>query len=368
MASAVKEDKGLVVFSLTEAGARLGLKLIESLGEGQICLPRRLDAIPEMSQKAQYFEHWDEAFRKAFLNYSKLICIMATGIVVRSLAPLIKSKLQDPAIVVLDEKGRFAISLLSGHWGGANRLARRVANCLGGEAVITTATDVQGQPAIDQLAGDMDGKIEPLSKLKLFNRLLAEKQRIYLYSPWPVRADIASTFTWQEWTDNEAEYLEPALIISHHQTTPSEKRDIIQIRPRNLYLGIGCRKGVSLGQVKEALARVYDFFKLDHDCLAGLATIVLKQDEPALKQLAIEMKLELYCFTQIEIESLEGCYQSSDWVKQTLGVGGVCEPAAILASRMGITLVPKQKVGPVTISVAMEKSWWWDWARVKQGS
>lgn len=368
MASVIKPAQGTLVFSLTEAGARLGLKLIESLGEGRVCLPRRLDGITEPGAPVEFFEQWEEAFSQAFTRYAQIICIMAAGIVVRTLAPLIVSKLLDPAVVVVDEKGRYAVSLLSGHWGGANRLAEKVADYLGGQAVITTATDVQGQPAIDLLARDMNGLIEPFDRLKLFNRLLAEKQRIHLYSPWPLREDIAGAFSWQGWTDREAEYLEPALIISHHKALPSEEQNVIQIRPRNLYLGLGCRKGVSLEQVKEALAGVEEVFGLDIDCITGLATIDFKKEEPALKQLAAGMKLRLYSFTQSEIESLEGAYQGSDWVKQNAGVGGVCEPAAILASRKGVVLIPKQKVGPVTISVAMEKSWWWDWDQVKHGS
>lgn len=368
MASALKEDQGLAVFSLTEGGAGLGLRLVEALGEGQVFLPGRLKRMAAPVETVEYFERWDEAFSRAFASYSRIICIMAAGIVVRSLAPLIKSKQQDPAVVVLDEKGRYAVSLLSGHWGGANRLAQKVAAVLGGQAVLTTATDVQGQPAIDMLARDMNGIIDPWHRLKLFNRLLAERQRIFLYSPWPVREDIAEAFAWRDWPGNGEDYQEPALIIDYRKPADAQRRELIYLRPRNLYLGIGCRKGVSLEQVKKALARVEEVFRLDLDCAAGLATIDLKKDEPALKELAAEMKLELASFTKDEIGSLDGTYPGSDWVKQKVGVDGVCEPAAILASQTGITLIPKQKLGPVTISVAMERSWWWDWDRVKPGS
>lgn len=368
MDSGVKADKELTVFSLTESGARLAVRLVEALGEGRVCLPDRLKSVPVPKGTVEYFERWDESFQQAFAGHSPIICIMAAGIVVRSLAPLVKSKLQDPAVVVLDEQGRFAISLLSGHWGGANRLAQKVATALGGQAVLTTATDVQGQPAVDMLARDMNAIIEPFDRLKLFNRLLAEKQTVFLYSRWPMQAEVVRAFSLPEWPPDSVGFLEPALIIDHHKTFADRQRDLIHIRPRNLYLGLGCRKGVSLEQVKKALVWVEDAFELDIKCAVGLATIDVKKDEPALKQLAAEMNLGLASFTRSEIESLEGAYQGSDWVMQKVGVGGVCEPAAILASRRGIILVPKQKVGPVTISVAMEKSWWWDWDLVKPGS
>ena len=121
-----------------------------------------------------------DAFREAFAKGHNLVCIMAAGIVVRSIAPSLKGKDTDPAVVVVDEAGRFAVSLLSGHLGGANELARRVATVLGGTAVITTATDVHGLPALDLLAVAEGLTIENLAGVRLIHMALLEGRTVRL--------------------------------------------------------------------------------------------------------------------------------------------------------------------------------------------
>jgi cobalt-precorrin 5A hydrolase len=303
---------------------------------------------------------------------------MAAGIVVRSLAPLLQSKYLDPAVVVVDEKGQYAISLLSGHIGGANRLAAQVAQVLGGKAVITTATDVQGKTAADLISLDLDAIIEPPENLKIINRCLAEEQNVHLYSPWPLIEEIKSGFLWEGWPStsqfgndtyslaNEVyqdSFIEPAVIISHRRSHPEDISQYLCLKPRNLAVGIGCRRGVCYNDVYSALTGVLKNYNIDERCIKHLASIDLKADEKALNLLAEEMNVTFLTFSQEEILTLEGTYQESVWVKETIGVGGVCEPVARLACRQGITVVPKQKMGPVTISVAMERSWWLDWDR-----
>lgn len=366
MATAGRSNKGLAILSLTVGGARLAVRLQSILGEGQLMLPRRLQEELGEEPVAEYFDRFSDAFGRAFHSYSALVCIMAAGIVVRSLAPLAVSKHLDPAVVVVDEMGRFAISLLSGHWGGANQLAARVADGLGGQAVITTATDVQGKAAVDLLASEMPARVLPLEKVKIFNRRLAEGKEVYIYSPWPLKSEVKRGFAYQPWPEDSNGFREPAVVISHKAAWDFSGREIIQIRPRNLVLGLGCRKGVSLEQVKEALDQVMKLFQLDLDCVKAMASANIKAEEPALLALARQMGIEFKVFSPEEIKSLEGSFTESAWVQEIIGVGGVCEPTALLASRGGITLVPKQKRGPVTVSVAMEKSWWWVWDQVSQ--
>lgn len=348
------------VLCLTLTGSQLGLNLAASLGDCVVYIPRRLAAELRANQTVKFFDAWNTAFGEVWATHSKIICIMAAGIVVRSLASRLKSKYQDPAVVVMDENGQYAISMLSGHIGGGNELAIEAARCTGGQAVITTATDVQGQMAADLLALDIEAIIDPTDNLKIINRNLAENQPVYLYSPWPLVPAIKKGFIWREWP-GDGRFVQPAVIIGHIGQHPS-REEILWLKPRNLTVGLGCRQGVSCDELRIALDQVLARYDLDPRCIRNLASIELKADEPGLRHLAKNMGIPLLTFSRAAIQMLAGTYQESDWVKQITGVGGVCEPAARLASRQGITLVPKQKIGPVAISVAMEKSWWWDWA------
>lgn len=127
-------------------------------------------------------ENFKENLRAGFGKYDSLVCIMATGIVVRILAPLIVHKTSDPAVVVLDQKGKHAISLLSGHLGGANDLAREMAAISGGEAIITTATDVAGELSFDTFAKKYDMAIENIGQLKHISGALLAGKKVNVFT------------------------------------------------------------------------------------------------------------------------------------------------------------------------------------------
>jgi len=360
MATENRRDPGKAILCLTRSGSQLAIKLAPSMGGCPVYLPRRLAGEVADAKSLIYYDDWQTTFAMAFQEYDQLICIMAAGIVVRSLAKCMVSKYQDPGVVVVDEKGQFAVSLLAGHVGGANQLAADVARLTGGQAVITTATDVQGKTAADLLALDMEALIDPPQHLKLINRCLAENETVYIYSAWLLSPAVTRGFTWQAWHQGRDEIMRPAVIIGHSRSSDS-RPEVLWLKPRNLSVGIGCRRGVDMQEIESALERVLDQHDLDRRCVRNLASIELKTDEAGLKQLAEKMGIPVLFFSRAEIATLAGTYPESAWVQEIAGVGGVCEPAARLASRQGITLVPKQNIGPVTISVAMEKSWWWDW-------
>lgn len=413
-----RENKSTAILALTEKGAALAVTLAGRLageagssnnsngytgagtgmtgmtGNIDVYLPCRLEnrlASHKQPAKVCFFANWRESFARVFRNYGYIICIMAAGIVVRTMAPYLDSKLSDPAVVVVDEKGEFAVSLLSGHLGGANELARLAAFKLGGQPVITTATDVNQKMAVDLLAGRLNADFRPVERLKFFNRRLAEGQEVLVTSPLPVKAAAVKGFTWRAWTggrtggdlgcvtgcvtgctDNMA--AEPGaggtavvVISPYRHDFPDTARGggagVMQLLPRNLTVGIGCRRGVSLEDADKAFHHVLDEFKIVPSCVRCLATIDFKGEEAALRLLSEQLKVPLKTVTKQEINALEGTFEPSGWVQKKIGVGGVCEPAARIAAGMGITVVPKQKAGPVTISVAMEKSWWLDWDR-----
>lgn len=350
----VKDDK-IAVLALTAGGARLAEVLAKGLGDIRIYLPKRLQD-QHFPVNATYFTDWRQVASEAFKCHRRLVFIMACGIVVRTLAPWLGNKSSDPAVVVLDEKGKFAISLLSGHVGGANQLASQVAQISGGTPVITTATDVNQAPAVDLLARDVNCTPYPASRVKLFNRWLAEGEKVNLYSRWPLPEDLQRGFCYIE---KESQFTkESPMVYLTNQLVPPTEHLRLMLRPRNLVVGLGCRKGVTLQQVLTAVKTAFRLGNYSLLSLARLATVDLKLQEPALQQAAAYFKVPLVAVAREEIAKLDGQFTPSDFVQQKIGVGGVCEPAAMIASGGGQIGVPKQKLGPVTVAIAEVKLWW----------
>lgn len=352
----IARENRVAILALTVGGARLAGTLGRLLGDVQLYIPGRLCS-ESLPPDTLYFENWQQAAAEAFHRYNRLIFIMAAGIVVRTLAPLVHSKKTDPAVVVLDEKGRFAVSLLAGHLGGANGLAQKVAGLLRGTAVITTATDVNGVPAVELLARELDCEIYPAKGITLFNRLLVEGEKISLCSRWPLKPEHTTGFAYIE--GEESGETGPIVYITNQLVQPVQGPRII-LRPRNLVAGVGCRKGVSREQVVSAVKKACKLGGFSLLSLRSLATVDLKMQEPGLLEAANYFKVPLLEVTRQQIDSLDGQFTPSDFVKDRIGVGGVCEPAAITASAMGQLKVPKQKLGPVTVAIAEAKLWWWD--------
>lgn len=348
MATAVN----IAVVALTAGGASLAERISRQLGV-RVYLPVRLKEITSMS--AFYFDNFDLCVEQIFKSHRQLIFIMATGIVVRKLAALLVNKRKDPAVVVMDERANFAISLLSGHYGGANKLANQMAQLTGATPVITTATDVCQRGAVDLLAQKLQCHISPVAKIKVFNRLLVENENINLYSQWllPVNLNLKG-LTQQAWSKNLA-IIPPAVIITNRLVPTG--RDIIKLRPRNLVVGIGCRRGVTAGEVMAAVKQVFTQRKLSLLSLKKIATVDLKHDEEGLLRAAAYLKTPLAFVTRDQIASIADQYSHSRIVKKKIGVGAVCEPTAIIASHQGQLIVPKQILGRITVAVAEQVSW-----------
>jgi cobalt-precorrin 5A hydrolase/precorrin-3B C17-methyltransferase len=284
--------------------------------------------------------------KKAWEEHGGLIFIMAAGIVVRTIAPLMKDKRTDPAVIVLDENGKYAISLLSGHLGGANDRAKEIADFLGAEAVITTASDVSGLPSIDIWARDNDLVIEDWKTLPHIATRLINEGRLNVY------ADIGIALP--------GEFLrvpEPApadLLITNKKTVSSHRGErpfALTLRPKNLVIGIGCNSGTSAKEIEGAVKSVLEEKSLSFSSLRSIATIDIKTREPGLRLFAENNALEILSFSPEELNSVAGVSRSEAAFRAT-GAHAVAEPAALLASGAESLLVPKQKKGNVTVAAA----------------
>jgi cobalt-precorrin 5A hydrolase len=278
---------------------------------------------------------------------------MAAGIVVRTVAPYLQGKDRDPAVVVVDEAGQFAVSLLSGHLGGANELARRVAGILGATLVITTATDASGLPALDVLAAQSGLAIENLPVLRQIHMALLEGRCVRLVDPQEhfagVAANRADLFISAADLDAALARPGPSTVYIGCAERPFPAGWLI-LRPRNLVAGIGCHKDTPVGEIMDFLRETFRREGLSLLCLKALATIAARKNEAGLKEAARTLGVEFIWFTAEELGQI-AVPNPSPHPARHLGVAGVAEAAALRAGAVEL-VVPKRKSANVTVAVA----------------
>lgn len=320
-------------------------------------------------------ENFKENLRTGFGRYDSLICIMATGIVVRILAPLIVHKTSDPAVVVLDQKGKYAISLLSGHLGGANDLAREMAAISGGEAVITTATDVVGELSFDTFAKKHDMAIENIGQLKHISGALLSGKKVNVFTDknaaelYPELAkeqkrgmiailplsDFFKTYTIE--SNIPAVIIDERLFVSN--STDSQEAPVLYLRPRTICAGIGCKRNMEQKPIEEALLQTLKEEGIHPLSLKCIATIPLKSDEPGIIGTAANLNVPLQIIPTEEIENLDISQlgiQTSEFVASQTGVLSVSTACSYLASSKGTILRDKAKYKGITIALSKERS------------
>ncbi|MBW1745147.1 MAG: precorrin-4 C(11)-methyltransferase [Deltaproteobacteria bacterium] len=344
-----KNDK-IALWAITPKSALLARKIAESLPDAKLHLSADLN-IDDIS--ASYFERLSDAIASNFHAYTGHVFIMSTGIVVRLIASCIRSKTTDPAVVVVDEIGRHAVSLLSGHLGGANSFAIKVAGLIGAEPVITTATDVNQVPAIDVLAKHHNLFIENPEAIKNINMAFITGKKFYLHDPYKLlRNNISPSHIF---TDSKKEQ------ITENEDTPGVfiddaladfSKNMLILRPGSLVAGIGCNRNTTMKEIKKFFKEVLEESKLAIASVIRIATINLKADELGLIAFAEELKLPISFYDKEELNQADGIKSPSDMVEKHTGVKSVCEAAAILASKNGELIVPKHSTRNVTVAIA----------------
>ena len=302
----------------------------------------------------------------AFQKYDGLIFIMAAGIVVRTIAPLLKSKAEDPAVVVIDEKGKYAISLLSGHLGGANKLAEDIAKTIGAKPVITTATDVNNLPCIEDIAEKFHLAIEDVKKIKVINSAIVNGRRIAFVDENAKRLSAIKKFSekcfrYHKYVSQAKKNKIDALVLITNKeqgasSTPlpreKEGRGMVILRPKDLVVGIGCDRGIKLKEVEGAYFSVLKKWDVSPLCVRNLASIDVKKDEKGLLRFAKKHNLKIDFYSKDELAEMPLPSGFSPFVMGKVGVGGVCEPAALKSAGTKRIWVKKHKIGRVTIAIA----------------
>lgn len=318
----------LVLLAVTGNGKKLAQKISHAWPERlPIFVQKKL---ADETATAFPKETFQENMAFFFQNYDGLICIMATGIVVRGISRVIDDKRSDPAVIVMDEKGKNVISLLSGHLGGGNQLTREVATLLNSNPVITTATDTQNVTALDILAKEIQAWYPDFKKnTKWINGLLADHQKVGLIQEKKLVKDKRGLTEIEKEADTKD--FAAVLVISDKADIALEK-NWIPIVPRRYALGIGCKKNTAAEVIKNEFLNFCRQQKLHPFCVRQIVSIDLKKAETGILALADWLEVSFKTFSAEELATVAEKYPQSNFVKKTTGVGSVALAAADLAS------------------------------------
>ncbi|MFE2531787.1 precorrin-3B C(17)-methyltransferase [Streptomyces sp. NPDC059371] len=268
-----------------------------------------------------------DAVRRAFAECDQLVCFLATGAVVRLVAPLLSDKGADPGVVCVDEAGRFAVSLVGGHAGGANELAREVGELLGAEPVVTTATDAVGVPGLDTLGLPVEGDLAGVSRAMLDGEPVVLERE----SPWPLPA----------LPPNVGSPAAPgaAVVRVSDRVRETAAREVV-LRPPSLVVGVGASRGAPVEEVLGLVRHTLREAGLSVRSVAALATVDAKSEEPGIVGAAGRLGVPVVTYTAGELAAV-AVPNPSDAPLAAVGTPSVAEAAALLGG--GELLVPKRK-------------------------
>jgi len=351
----------IALLTLTDRGLVTARRIIEGLPnsvERDLFIHEK--ALGQSENQGEVFRSLKDIVPRLWEEYSVLIFIMASGIVVRQIASLIERKDRDPAVLVLDEEGKFIIPLLSGHLGGANTWANQVACQIGAQAVITTATDVRGLVAPDEYARRYGWKVEPLDHLPAVNRLLLEQSSLNIWSSYPLKPEEAwvNDKHYQFLLDNEKE---KANVIISPFLDLTIKANLIYLVPPILSIGVGCRRGISTDAVLEGITSAVEKIGASLKAVSGIYSIDLKSDEVGLIEAAKYLRVPFRTFPAVDLQVVIEKEQlsRSNFVNEKIGVDGVCEAASLLGTQKGRLILPKFKGRGLTVAISVENSLSW---------
>ncbi|TCO79493.1 cobalt-precorrin 5A hydrolase [Marinisporobacter balticus] len=339
------------IITLTKGGAELGLRLLDQLDQADLYIHEKF--MIEKVHVKKIDEKMGEFVGTLFDQYKCLIFIMATGIVVRAIAPYLKDKRKDPAVIVLDEKGKNVISLLSGHIGGANAYTVEIANILEANPVITTASDVNHSMAVDTLAMALNCEIEDFKQATKVTAHIVNGEKVGLVSD--VFVDIALPKNLVRINSRNTKKGFKGLIYITEKIIKDHKEiDRVILRPKNIIIGIGCRRGKSKDEILKFIEDTLTSLQLSQKSIKHIATVDIKKDEIGIIEAAKALDVPLVIIARDKIKEIENKFELSSFVKKTIGVGAVCEPVAFLSSSSGEMIQRKKKDDGVTIAVFRE--------------
>ena len=376
--SAVNSNEGMrlkmfVFFCFTEDGYRICQRL-EAFFSSQ-----KIDCRIYFFQKELYQTPLSSLTEQAFSEAEAIFFVSACGIAVRSIAPFLKKKTSDPAVLVIDDTASFVIPLLSGHIGGANELAENAAAFLHAVPVITTSTDRHHIFSVDSFAKQHHLSMRILSETeqkqtdpypgnamelaKKISAALLRKETVFWDCAFPINKIPAGLTKLTEETLSESKKQKTKkelcirVDIKKKQAFSCFPNTLLLI-PQIVHIGIGCKKNIS----KELLYHAFFSFLSRHslyaESIAGIASIDLKKEEPALLNLKKMLGIPFTVYSKEELSRLPGNFTGSDFVASVTGVDNICERSAVLSSREGNLIIPKtilEDFGGITFAAAVSR-------------
>lgn len=349
------------VVAITKHGVRMARELGKLMPQTDIYYMSKFEQGDEAEKGIQLFDGSVRLLLPAlFQAYRGLILMISLGAVVRMIAPLLKDKKTDPAVVVVDDKGQFAISVLSGHLGGANTLTREVAACLGATPVVTTASDVQQTIAVDLFGRQFGWEWESAEKLTPVSAAVVNEEQVAVVQesgernwwtydrPLPANIQVFKKI-------NEALDMNPqaALVVTHRILNAEEEAILdngVLYRPKVIVLGVGCNRGTSAEEIESVIKETLAELKFSIKSVKALCTIDLKKDEQGLLDIVMKYGWEFVTYRPEQLNAVP-IEQPSKAVYKYTGAYGVSEPAVKVYTGVHELDLVKKKSGNVTISV-----------------
>lgn len=330
----------IAVISLTENGRLLSSELSDKLTKDftikRYCFYRHTD------DSAQSFSSITELTAQIFECFDALVFVSACGIAVRASAPHIKSKMTDPAVIVIDDCGRFAVPVLSGHLGKANALAEHISAVISAVPVITTATDTGRKFSPDSFALANNLIITDMNAAKEIAAAVLEDEEIGFFCDYPyknVPPELA-----------EGKICRTGIVVS---TDLSYRPfDItLTLVPKNVIAGINCSRGERYDNIKKHISEVFRVSKVMEERICSLATIDIRSEEEGLKRYCVEHEIPMFVYNAVELMMVEGEFSSSEFIRRMTGTDNICERSAVKCSE-GPLVIKKIACDGITVAAA----------------
>lgn len=359
----IHNQNDYAIVAITKHGVNLARELLQKFPNSDLYYMNKFEKGDEREKGIQLFTGSVRLLLPAlFQNYKGIILFVSLGAVVRMIAPLLKDKKTDPAIVVIDDLGINVISVLSGHLGGANELTKQIADCLHARPVITTASDVQKTIPVDLFGMQFGWVIESDEKVTSVSASVVNEEKVAVIqesgeknwwnhdSPLPANIIIYHSV-------KEAVKANPnaALVITHRILSNEETKVLtngVLYRPKVIVLGMGCNRGTSAEEIEHVITETLAELQFSIKSVKALCTIDIKKDEDGFIQTVNKFGWEFIVYTPEELNSVKISNPSETVYKYT-GAYGVSDPAALLYSNSQKLALTKKKSGNVTISVAI---------------
>jgi cobalt-precorrin 5A hydrolase len=348
----MSDRKPYAIYAITRHGIEIAKRLIPALHNPDLYVSEKLFAsAPDRALPLPL--PLGPVLAETFVRYDCHVFLISVGAVVRMIAPLLRNKKVDPAVVCVDDAARFSICVLSGHVGRGNTFTVRVADTLDAQAVITTASDAIGTLTVDILGREQGWTLDdPDRNVTRGCAAVVNSQRVLFVQEtgepdwWPEDKPLPQGVQYTTSLDGvDPKQYEILLIASDRdlaRSHPEHWKNAVTYRPKSLVLGLGCDRGISFEAVQRGIAHIFEQHGLDAKSVKAIATVTNKGHEPAFLELSKKRRWPLRVFPAEQLDAVDGIQNPSATVQRFVGTRGVCEPAALLEAGANELLVPKQ--------------------------